>query len=472
MAVADNFIVAIELGSSKVTALAGQKQPDGAIQILAYAQEPSDSFIRKGRIQNVNKMTQCISNIKEKLEKKLQKTISHVYVGIGGMGMHTVSNTVEKVFNEKTVVSKEVVDEINDCNEKASTSDQEILSTVLQHYKIGTQPTMEPVGVPAEKIEGTFLNVVTKSSISEDIKNCFRNANVNIAEMPISVLSLADAMLPEREKSSGCVLIDMGAETTSVAIYKSNILRHMAIIPLGSANVNRDLCSLQIEDAEAEDLKLTYGSAYSNYLEADHAPIKLADGRSVAYEDICGLIEARIEEIFLNIDHQIKSQNYSDKTLIGGVFLTGGGVQIKDIEKAVQTHLHFEKSKVLQKIALNTRGGSNDFNKDGSFNTVLAIIDKAETNCCGGDLGTNSPNLFEEAAKAKEEEERLAAEKAAQEEAERIAAEEAAIAKAEEEKLAAEEERKRQRRNKFTGIFKQMGRWASDLVSEEDKSER
>ncbi|MBQ2365738.1 MAG: hypothetical protein II293_01105, partial [Bacteroidaceae bacterium] len=67
---------------------------------------------------------------------------------------------------------------------------------------------------------------------------------------------------------------------------------------------------------------------------------------------------------------------------------------------------------------------------------------------------------------------RLAAEKAAQEEAERIAAEEAAIAKAEEERLAAEEERKRQRRNKFTGIFKQMGRWASDLVSEEDKSER
>ena len=48
MAVADNFIVAIELGSSKVTALAGQKQPDGAIQILAYAQEPSDSFIRNG----------------------------------------------------------------------------------------------------------------------------------------------------------------------------------------------------------------------------------------------------------------------------------------------------------------------------------------------------------------------------------------------------------------------------------------
>lgn len=126
----------------------------------------------------------------------------------------------------------------------------------------------------------------------------------------------------------------------------------------------------------------------------------------------------------------------------------------------------------MQKIALNTRGGSNDFNKDGSFNTVLAIIDKAETNCCGGDLGTNSPNLFEEAAKAKEEEERLAAEKAAQEEAERIAAEEEAKRKEEEERVEAERIKKEQRKIKVTGILKKIGRWASEMVSEEDKSER
>ena len=78
MAAEDNFIVAIELSSSKVVGLAGRKQPDGAIQILAYAQEPASSFIRKGRIFNVEKMKQCISNMKQNLEKDLNKYINQV----------------------------------------------------------------------------------------------------------------------------------------------------------------------------------------------------------------------------------------------------------------------------------------------------------------------------------------------------------------------------------------------------------
>ena len=101
MATEDNFIVAIELGSSKVTGLVGRKQPDGAIQILASIQEPSASFIRKGRINNLNKMTSCATLIKEKLEKTLKKTISGCYVGVGGMGMHTVENTVVRHFPDK-----------------------------------------------------------------------------------------------------------------------------------------------------------------------------------------------------------------------------------------------------------------------------------------------------------------------------------------------------------------------------------
>ena len=99
MATEDNFIVAIELGSSKVTGVAGRKQPDGAIQVLAFAQEPSTTFIRKGRINNVSKMTQCIISMREKLEQKMQKSISRVYVGIGGMGMQTVANTVARHFD-------------------------------------------------------------------------------------------------------------------------------------------------------------------------------------------------------------------------------------------------------------------------------------------------------------------------------------------------------------------------------------
>lgn len=478
MAIEDNFIVAIELGSSKVTALAGRKQPDGAIQVLACAQEPAENFIRKGRINNVNKMTQCISNIKEKLEKKLQKSISRVYVGIGGMGMHTVANSVVRHFAEKTLITNEIIDDIAETNIAGSTPDREILEAIPQEYKLGTQQLLESltVGSQTENIEGRFLNIVASSSVREDINNCFRSAGVGIADMPITVLSLADAMLTENEKRSGCVFVDMGAETTSVAVYKNNLLRHLAVIPLGGANINRDISSLQIEDAEAEKLKLTYGSAFVTEAEDDPQPIKLEDGRLIKYDELSGLIEARMEEIILNVNNQITLSKYDKTQLIGGIIVTGGAAQIRDIEKAFTEFTGFSKFRFLTKTRLQARTNITDFNRDGSYNAVLSIIDEGDLNCCGGNIGDNQGDLFMEQERLrKEKEEREAAQKAEQEhlqaekelrekeEAERLAAEEA-----ERNRIQAEKDARRAKRKKF---FSKIANFARTIVSEEDTLE-
>ena len=164
MATEDNFIVAIELGSSKVTGVAGRKQPDGAIQVLAFAQEPSTTFIRKGRINNVSKMTQCIISMREKLEQKMQKSISRVYVGIGGMGMHTVANTVARQFDSKVEITQEMVDAISDENRTSASADRDILESVPQEYHLGAQTTIDPVGILADSIEGHYLNIVAPSA--------------------------------------------------------------------------------------------------------------------------------------------------------------------------------------------------------------------------------------------------------------------------------------------------------------------
>lgn len=277
MATEDNFIVAIELGSSKVSGIAGCKQPDGAIQILAFAQEPSTTFIRKGRINNVNKMTQCIINIKEKLEQKMQKSVSRVYVGIGGMGMHTVANTVVRHLDSKVEVTQDMIDSMCDENRNSANIDRDILESVPQEYRLGTQLQTEPVGILTDNIEGHYLNIVANSTVREEIRNCFRNASVSIADLPITVLAMADNILTGPEKRSGCVFVDMGSETTSVAVFKNNMLRHLAVIPLGSANINRDIMSLQIEDDEAEELKLKYGSAIADSDAEEHKPILLRD---------------------------------------------------------------------------------------------------------------------------------------------------------------------------------------------------
>ena len=135
----DDFIVAIELGSSKVTAIAGQKQPDGAIKVLAYAQDPSESFIRKGCINNFNKMTSCVDSIKQKLENALGRSVASCYVGIGGMGMHTVANTVTRHLGEKQLITAEMVNNVKDSNNSMPGNDREILEVIPQDYQLGTQ---------------------------------------------------------------------------------------------------------------------------------------------------------------------------------------------------------------------------------------------------------------------------------------------------------------------------------------------
>lgn len=475
MATADNFIVAIELGSSKVTALAGRKQPDGAIQVLAFAQEPSTTFIRKGRINNVNKMTQCIVNVKEKLEKKLQRNISRVYVGIGGMGMHTVANRVVRNFDSKMEITQDIVDSMCDENRSSASPERDILESVPQEYKLGTQAQVEPVGILSESIEGRYLNIVASSSVREEIRNCFRTAGVAIADLPITVQALADTLLTEPERRSGCVFVDMGSETTSVAVFKNNLLRHLAVIPLGGANVNRDIMSLQIEDDEAEELKIQHGSATCpDEFDSDRL-IDLRDGRQVKYEDFNALVEARNEEIILNVKNQITLSGYDKGQLIGGLIITGGASHMRNIEKAFSQITQFEKIRFVRTIKIPLRASEfHDFNKDGDCNAAIALIDKGDINCCGGALG--EPNIFENPKEPVKTPEEIAAEEAQKkiekEEAERQAAEEARLA----EEAAAreqEEEEKRQRaaarKAKFRNLFDTFTKKIGNLVKEEDE---
>ena len=369
----DDFIVAIELGSSKVTAIAGQKQPDGAIKVLAYAQDPSESFIRKGCINNFNKMTSCVDSIKQKLENALGRSVASCYVGIGGMGMHTVANTVTRHLGEKQLITAEMVNNVKDSNNSMPGNDREILEVIPQDYQLGTQVVADPIGIASDVIEGHFLNIISNTSVSESVYNCFRSAHLNVVGMPITVLALADAILTEPEKRSGCAFVDMGAETTSVAIFKNNILRHFAVIPLGGANVNRDLCTLQIEDSEAEQLKRKYATAYSNEEEDKHEPVTLGDGRTVKYDD---------------------------SKLVSGIVVTGGAANMKNIDKAFAAFTDFRKVRFVKNTRLQTRlesKPSSSFNADGSFNAAIALIDKGEINCCGGVIGQEG-NAFEQQA--------------------------------------------------------------------------
>jgi cell division protein FtsA len=380
------FIVAIELGSSKMTGIAGKKNVDGSISVLAVVREDSTSCIRKGVVYNIDKTVLCLTNIVKRLETILKTKIAHVYVGVGGQSIRSVKNVIIKDLPTDTIVTQQMVDELMDANRNMSYPEQEILNAAVQEYKVDAQYQLDPVGIQCAHLEGNFLNILGRKAFYRNLNKCFDNAGIAIAEMFLAPLALADNVLTEAEKRAGCLLVDLGADTTTVSVFYKNILRHLAVIPLGGSNITKDIESLQIEDTSAESMKLKYGSAFTDNSDIDNTLMfPIDEDRSVESRKFIEIVEGRIEEIIENIWFQVPNE-FVDK-LLGGIILTGGGSNMKNIELAFRKHTHIDKIRIAKFGSLTINSTDPIItNHDGTMNTVLGLLDKGNMNCAGVEI--------------------------------------------------------------------------------------
>ena len=460
---AKEFIVAIELGSSKMTGIAGTKNLDGSINVLAVVKENSSSFIHKGVVYNIDRTAQCLSNIVKKLTMQLKTEITQVYVGVGGQSIRSLRNVITKNLAVETKVTQDMVIELMDANRNMSYPDQEILDAAVQEYKVDNQYQMDPVGIQCKRLEGNFLNILGRKTFYNNLNRCFETAGVTIAEMYLAPLALADSVLTEAEKRSGCALVDIGSDTVTVSVYSKNVLRHLSVLPLGSGNITKDIASLQIEENEAEKMKLKYGSAYTESADIDNTMMLPIDQeRKIESHKFIEIVESRLEEIIENVLHQIPTE-YTDK-LLGGIILTGGGSNMKNIEKAFANHAHIDKIRIAKFVTQTVTSNNPEITaRNGMMNTVLGLLAKGDMNCAGGSAADG--DLFTAAKQPAAAAERTKARQAIETptgvvrtEAEKQQAEEEARRKREEEERIAreraeEEERKRREERKKKSLF-------------------
>ena len=482
---AKDFIVAIVLGSSKMTGIAGKKNLDGSIQVLACIKEDSTSFIRKGVVYNIDKTAQCLTNIVSRLEKQLKTRITQVYVGVGGQSIRSIRNVITKDLPGGTQVTQDMVIELMDANRNMKYPDQEILDAAVQEYKVDSQLQLEPVGIQCSRIEGNFLNILQRKTFNKNLNKCFETANVNIAEFYLAPLALADSVLTEAERRSGCTLVDIGADTTTVSVYSKNILRHLAVIPLGSNNITKDIASLQMEEADAEKMKLKYASAYTENSDIDNnMKYSIDQDRQVETRKFIEIVEGRLEEIIANVWCQVPEE-YCDK-LLGGIILTGGGANMKDIEKAFQNYTHIDKIRIAKFVTQTITSQIAEINaRDGRMNTVLGLLAKGDINCAGQEFDPNgdlfAPQKPVQPDFTSEQRRPRAATEVPQgvirtAEEIRRAEEEARLKREEEERIAREkaeeEERERQRIKKensfWNKAFKGLKEFGKKMVEEEE----
>jgi cell division protein FtsA len=338
--------------------------------------------------------------------------------------MRSYKCLIKRNLLTQSYITNDVIDAIRQESYEIPFNDYQVLENFPQEYVVDSNSIADPVGVMGTNVEGEFLDVIAKTNLRNNIDMVFNTAGISIVEGLISPIQLGNNVLTDAEKRSGCALVDLGADTTTLVVYKNNIVRYLVTIPLGSNNINKDLATLPIDDAETEDVKLKYGDACQDFDASDDNTetqyYTTSDGRQIDVATIKNVIEARMTEIIANVNEQIVNSDYSEK-LLAGLVITGGGSGMKNIVRAFVKNTNIEKVRVAAKVNQTVVKTSNapSIALDSPRATTIVSLLLAGTEPCGGESFDRMPDIFdqqqkESAARAAKE----AAEKAAAAEAE------------------------------------------------------
>ncbi|MCP9610742.1 cell division protein FtsA [Coprobacter tertius] len=336
----DNYIVAIELGTSKIVGVIGHKNENGVLSVLAIDKEDSAGCIKRGCIQNVEEAAARVKKIIAKLENRIiPDKIDKVYVGIGGQSVRTIDHSVRRQLPEDTQVTETLINALHSESRSYPIFNSEIMDVVPNEYMVDNHIEAKPVGAFCSEIQANLKLIIGRPSIKKNIIRCLtERLKMPVAGYIISAKATASALLTSEERNLGCALIDFGGGTTTLSIYKDDFLRYMITIPFGGKNITRDICSLNVLEGDAEKLKIAFGSAINNPITEKgikQLGIEGLDSSKIKYQDLCHVIEARIEEIVENVIDQIDASGYGDQ-LSAGIIITGGASQLRELPELLR----------------------------------------------------------------------------------------------------------------------------------------
>lgn len=327
----EQYIAAIEIGSHKITGEVGIYNPaSGSLNVVAVEQEMSRESVRYGIIQNPEEVSARVRRIVTHLENSTAvypRKITGVYVGLSGRSMRSVPAEVKMEFPGETDITEEMLGRLReDAADISLDSNLEILDTVPRSYLVDGLETTSPKGSVGKSITAKYDIIVGRSELKRNVIRAIADrAGLEIKGFCITQLAAADVVLSDEEKRLGCMLVDLGAETTSVSIYRKGALCYYATIPLGSRNITRDITHLSVLEETAEEIKRESGRAIP-----PETPSTL-NIKGIKLSDVGNLVVARAEEIVANVLQQISYAGLKERDLPAGIICIGNGSNLSGI---------------------------------------------------------------------------------------------------------------------------------------------
>lgn len=368
------FIVGIDLGTSKIVGVLGRKNEQGVISILASESIPSDASVRYGVIYNIDEVAGKIKKLISLLENKVGKKIGKAYVSIAGKSLRAVEHIETKYLDGVTPVTFAMLDSMEQQAKLNKPDFYTNYSVLAPEYYLDGKYEEDPIEKTASTIEGHYRLVIGRPNIKANlIKSISEKAKIEIAGFIVGPVSSGALVLDEEDRQKGCALVDFGAGTTTLSIYKGGLLRYMTVIPFGGRTVTKDVQELGFVFDSAETYKKRYGKLGKdkNKPTADVAP-------EVDLRELNKVIQLREDEIILNVLHQIKESGFTEE-LEAGIIIMGGASQMNGLQEYLS-----EKSQMPVKKAVAKRvyiNNAAELLQNPSYTQVLSLLLFASENC-------------------------------------------------------------------------------------------
>lgn len=334
------IIVGLDVGTSVTRTVIAQQsdKKDGKPIILGVGSVPS-AGLRRGIVVDVEETVKSITESVQLAEKTSGAPVENAFVSIGGNHINSqFSKGVVIVSRVDGEISEEDVARVVEAAQAVSLpNNREIIHAIPCSFNIDDQEKIkDPVGMSGTRLEAEILIVEGASPFIKNLSKCVRQSGIDVSEFVFSPLAAAKSVLNKKQKDLGVVVVDMGGGTTGISVFEDGSILHAAALPVGANHITNDIAiGLRISVETAEKIKLEYGMALPEEV-SKKDKINLAEVSGEEEEEIVSrhyvaeIIKARLAEIFLMVDKELKSVDRSGM-LPAGVVLTGGGSKLPGI---------------------------------------------------------------------------------------------------------------------------------------------
>ena len=333
-------LVALDIGTTKVCALIGELDR-GSANVIGIGSTPSDG-LRKGVVIDIDRTVQAVTAAVEAAERMSGYKVRSGLVGISGNHISSQnSRGMVAISGRRDVGREDTLRAIDAARAVSIPNTREILHVIPRGYVVdGQAGVRDPIGMTAVRLE-VETHIVTASSTSvQNLSKCVQKAGVEIDELVLTPLATGDAVLSDEDRELGVALVDVGGDTTDVAIFQDGSISHAATIPIGGRSVTSDLgIVLRVAPDSAEAIKLRYATGLPLEVDPDEIVQITSIGEDVPHgvtrRHIAEIVQSRIRELFDLIAAEIDAAGATNR-LQAGLVLTGGGSLLQGLGRAAR----------------------------------------------------------------------------------------------------------------------------------------